>query len=147
MLELIFPYYLWIKAAHVASVVLWLGGQGLLVVLLSSQRRLLAQNGDAAVLSATVQRGLRQVVNPAMLATLLLGATLFFLRGAETLGEPWFQVKLVCVLAMTALHGAIAATAAALRRADRGISAHRLRILQLAGLLLTVTIVSIAVIK
>ncbi len=147
MLELIFPYYLWIKAAHVASVVLWLGGQCVLVVLLSSQRRLVAENGDAAVLNVVVQRGLRQVVNPAMLATLLLGATLFFLRGPETLGEPWFQVKLACVLTMTALHGAIAATAAGLRRADRGVSALRLRTLQLAGLLLTVTIVSIAVIK
>ncbi|WP_077959912.1 CopD family protein [Ensifer adhaerens] len=147
MLELIFPYYLWIKAAHVASVVLWLGGQCLLVVLLSSQRQMLAENGDAAFLSVVVQRGLRQVVNPAMLATLLVGATLFFLRGAETLGEPWFQVKLVCVLAMTALHGAISGTAASLRRGNGKVSAFRVRCLQVSSFALTIAIIFPAIIK
>lgn len=145
MLDLIFPYYLWVKAAHVVSVVVWLGGQCLLVVQLASHRQVLEQQGNADLLSAVEQRCLRLVVNPAMLATLLLGATLFFLRGPELLGEGWFQVKLVCVVAMMALHGAIAATVASLRRET--VSAIRIRALQLAGLMLTAAIVSIAVIK
>lgn len=145
MLDLMFPYYLWVKAAHVVSVVVWLGGQCLLVVLLASHRQVLAQQGNADLLSVVEQRCLRLVVNPAMLATLLLGATLFFLRGQETLGELWFQLKLACVVAMTALHGAIAATVASLRRDI--VSATRIRVLQVSGLALTATIVSLAVIK
>ncbi|HEV7318202.1 MAG TPA: CopD family protein [Ensifer sp.] len=147
MLDLIFPYYLWIKAAHVASVVIWLGGQCLLAVQLGGHRQVLAQGGNADLLAVAEQRSLRLVVNPAMLATLLLGATLFFLRGPESLGEPWFQVKLACVVAMTALHGAIAATAASLRRGDEEVSAGRVRVLQMAGPVLTAAIISIAVIK
>lgn len=146
MMDLLFPYYLWIKAAHVVSVVIWLGGQAVLVAQLASQRQALAEGGGAETLRVIGQRGLRVVINPAMLATLLLGATLFFLRGPELLGEPWFQVKLACVLAMTALHGAITATVSSLRRADR-VSAGRIRMLQAAGLALTVTIISIAIIK
>lgn len=145
MLDLIFPYYLWVKAAHVVSVVVWLGGQCLLVVLLGSHRQVLAQQDNADLLSAVEQRCLRLVVNPAMLATLLLGATLFFLRGPETLGELWFQLKLAGVFAMTGLHGAIAATVASLRHGI--VPATRIRVLQFAGLALTVTIVSLAVIK
>ncbi|MGF6156919.1 putative membrane protein [Ensifer sp. KUDG1] len=147
MMDLPFPYYLWIKAAHVVSVVIWLGGQALLVAQLASQRQALAESGGAETLRVIGQRGLRVVINPAMLATLLLGATLFFLRGPELLGEPWFQVKLACVLAMTGLHGAVAATVSSLRRTDRRVSAGRIRMLQAAGLALTVTIISIAIIK
>ncbi|WP_312367722.1 CopD family protein [Ensifer sp.] len=145
MLDLIFPYYLWVKAAHVVSVVVWLGGQCLLVVQLASHRQALARQGGADLLSEVEQRCLRQVVNPAMLATLLLGATLFFLRGPETLGEGWFQAKLGCIVAMTALHGAIASTVGTLRRGT--VSAARIRWLQLTGLALTAAIVFIAVIK
>lgn len=145
MLDLIFPYYLWFKAAHIVSVIVWLGGQCLLVVQLASHRQVLAQQGNADLLSVVEQRCLRLVINPAMLATLLLGATLFFLRGPELLGEVWFQVKLACIFAMTALHGAIAATVASLRRGI--VSAIRIRLLQFTGLALTVTIVSTAVIK
>lgn len=145
MLDLLFPCYLWFKAAHVVSVIIWLGGQCLLVAQLASHRQVLAQQGNADLLGETEQRCLRLVVNPAMLATLLLGAALFFLRGTETLGEVWFQIKLAFVVAMTALHGAIAATVAALRRDT--VSATRIRVLQLAGFALTVTIVFIAMIK
>ncbi|NVD43119.1 CopD family protein [Ensifer sp. HO-A22] len=145
MLDLIVPYYLWVKAAHVVSVIVWLGGQCLLVVQLASHRQVLARGGDADVLSEVEQRCLRLAVNPAMLATLLLGATLFFLRGPELLGEGWFQAKLAFVVAMMALHGAIAATVASLRRET--VSAIRIRVLQIAGLILTATLVSIAVIK
>ncbi|MNL83757.1 hypothetical protein D3C87_2114910 [compost metagenome] len=70
---------------------------------------------------------------------------LFCVRGTETLGELWFQLKLACVFAMTALHGAIAATIGSLRRGT--ISSARIRVLQLAGFALTATIVSLAVIK
>lgn len=145
MLDLVSPYYLWFKAAHVVSVVVWLGGQCLLVVLLGSHRQVLAQQANADLLRDVEQRCLRLVVNPAMLATLLLGAMLFFLRGTETLGELWFQLKLACVLAMTALHGAIAATVGSLRHDT--VSAARIRVLQVAGLVLTAAIVSLAVIK
>ncbi|WP_244513218.1 MULTISPECIES: CopD family protein [unclassified Ensifer] len=147
MLDLIFPFYLWIKAAHVASVTIWLGGQCLLAAQLGNHRQVLVLGGSADLLAVAEQRSLRLVVNPAMLVALLLGATLFFLRGPETLGEPWFQAKLACVVAMTGLHGAIAATASSLRRADRNVSAVRIRVLQLAGLLLTIAIIFIAIIK
>ncbi|HEV7305811.1 CopD family protein [Ensifer sp.] len=147
MLDLIFPYYLWIKAAHVVAVVVWLGGQCLLANQLAGHHGVLAKGGDAELLGEAEQRSLRLVVNPAMLAALLFGAGLLFLRGMETLGEPWFQVKLACVCAMTALHGAISATAASLRRGDGKVSDLRICCLQLSGLALTVAIIFLAIIK
>lgn len=145
MLDLILPYYLWFKAAHIVSLVIWLGGQCLLVVQLSNHRQVMAQQGDAELLSMVERRSLQQVVNPAMLATLLFGTTLFLMRGPELLEEFWFQVKLTCVFAMAALHGAIAATVSSLRREI--VSGARIRALQFAGVVLTITIISIAIVK
>jgi len=49
------------------------------------------------------RRLLKAIINPAMIATWVLGLWLAWSGG--WLAAPWFHVKLALVLAMTAMHG------------------------------------------
>jgi putative membrane protein len=147
MLDLLAPFYLWIKATHVVAAMLWLGGQCVLLMLLAAHAEILGRNEDAVHLAEVERRCFAIVVNPAMLATLVLGMTLFLLQGPSLLRETWFQIKLPAVVAMAALHGAIAATHGAMRRDGKAPARGRICRLQVAGLALTAAIVSLAVVK
>lgn len=147
MLDFLAPYYLWIKAAHVVSAMLWLGGQCLLLMVLAAHAEALGRNEDGGHLAEVERRCFATVVNPAMLATLVFGMTLFLLQGPGLLRETWFQIKLPAVIAMAALHGAIAATHGAMRRDGKPPARGRIGRLQVAGLALTAAIVSLAVVK
>jgi putative membrane protein len=52
------------------------------------------------------RRLLKAIINPAMIATWVLGFCLAWAGG--WLGAPWFHVKLALVLAMSAVHGLLA---------------------------------------
>lgn len=147
MLDLLAPLYPWIKAAHVIAAMLWLGGQCVLLMLLAAHAELLGRNKDALHLGEVERRCFATVVNPAMLAALVFGMTLFLLQGPALLRESWFQVKLPAVVAMAALHGVMAATHAAMRRDGKPPARGRIGSLQVAGLALTAMIVSLAVVK
>ena len=147
MHEFLTPLYLWIKAAHVFSAMLWLGGQCLLLTVLAAHADALARNEDGAHFAEVERRCLGIVVNPAMLATLVFGMTLFLLQRPALLRESWFQFKLPAVVALTALHGMIAATHGAMRRDGKPPARGRIGRLQVAGLALTAAIVSLAVVK
>lgn len=147
MHEFLAPLYLWIKAAHVLSAMLWLGGQCLLLMVLAAHAEALGRNEDNGRLAEVERRCLGMVVNPAMLATLVLGMTLFLLHGPALLRETWFQIKLPAVVAMAALHGMIAATHGAMRRDGKPPAQGRIGRLQVSGLALTAAIVSLAVVK
>jgi putative membrane protein len=49
------------------------------------------------------RRLLKGIINPAMIATWLLGLTLVWYGGLYW--QPWFHAKLVLVLVMSAVHG------------------------------------------
>jgi uncharacterized membrane protein len=101
--------YLLVKAAHVASVLLFIGG-------LFSQSFAVAagQRGNAATVTL-VRHWDRYVTVPAMLVVWLTGAVIAA-EGAW-FGSPWLWGKLVFVLALTGLHGV---QSGRLRRLQRG---------------------------
>jgi putative membrane protein len=103
--------YLWVKAVHVASVLLFIGG------LFSQAFAVVAgQRGDAGTV-ALVSRWDSRVTVPAMLCVWLTGAAIAA-EGAW-FGSPWLWVKLGFVLALTGLHGIQAGRLRRLRRDER----------------------------
>ena len=95
--------YDWIKAAHVVAMVAWMAGLFYLPRLFVYH----AERGTpGSELDATFQvmerRLLRAIMNPAMIATWVLGLLLVGLGGWWTAG--WFHVKFLGVLALTAFH-------------------------------------------
>lgn len=87
--------YLWLKAVHVAAVLIFIGGLFAQSFAVAGQR-----DGGTVVL---VSGWDRRVTVPAMLLVWLTGATIAA-EGAW-FGSPWLWAKLAFVLALTGLHG------------------------------------------
>src|SRR4051812_11647375 len=95
--------YLWLKALHVIAVIAWMAGMLYLP-------RLFVYHCDAEVGSRQSEtfkvmerRLLRAIINPAMIATWVLGLWLAYESGFFKAG--WLQAKFALVVAMSAVHG------------------------------------------
>jgi putative membrane protein len=95
--------YLWLKAVHVIAVIAWMAGMLYLP-------RLFVYHCDAEVGSRQSEtfkvmerRLLRAIINPAMIATWVLGLWLAYESGFFKAG--WLHAKLALVIAMSAIHG------------------------------------------
>ena len=99
-------YYDWIKALHIVSVMAWMAGMLYLP-------RLYVYHADARLgseLSETLKvmerRLLRAIINPAMIASFVFGIWMIVLV-PEYLEETWLQLKIVALVGMTGIHGAL----------------------------------------
>jgi putative membrane protein len=97
--------YLWLKALHVIAIIAWMAG-------LLYLPRLFVYHCDAApgsVQSETFKvmerRLLRAIMNPAMIAAWVLG--LWLAWSGNWFSAPWFHGKLLLVVALSGVHGAL----------------------------------------
>ena len=95
--------YLWLKAFHVIAVIAWMAGMLYLP-------RLFVYHCDAPVGSQQSEtfkvmerRLLKAIINPAMIATWVLGLILVWQGGWITSG--WLHAKLALVIGLSAVHG------------------------------------------
>jgi putative membrane protein len=98
--------YLWLKALHIIAVIAWMAGMLYLPRLFVYHAA--AQPGSelSETFKTMERRLLKLIINPAMIATWLLGLSLIWLMGKEAFAQSgWLHAKLVLVLAMTGLHG------------------------------------------
>jgi putative membrane protein len=95
--------YLWLKAVHVIAVIAWMAGMLYLPRLFVYHCDAEPGSRQSETFKVMERRLLRIIINPAMLASWVLGLWLAWDRGLWAVG--WFQAKLVLVLAMSALHG------------------------------------------
>ncbi|MFZ4531366.1 MAG: protoporphyrinogen oxidase HemJ [Alsobacter sp.] len=98
--------YEWIKALHVLAVIAWMAG-------LLYLPRLFVYHADQSAGSATSEtfkvmerRLLKAIMTPAMIVTWLAGLWLAWSAGWWSAG--WFHGKLLLVLGLSAMHGAMA---------------------------------------
>lgn len=109
MLDFLLPYYSWIKALHIISVISWMAGMFYLprLFVYHAER---AEVGSELDLTFQVmeQKLLRFIINPAMIATWVFGLTMVALGGFD-FSTVWTWVKIVCVLLMSAMHGWLSA--------------------------------------
>lgn len=97
--------YLWIKSFHLIAVMAWMAGMMYLP-------RLYVYHTDAPVGSVQSEkfklmegRLLRGIINPAMIATFLLGGLLLLTPGVIDWSAWWIWLKLALVLALSGIHG------------------------------------------
>ncbi len=98
------PAYPWIKVAHIVSVIAWMAG-------LLYLPRLFVYHADAApgsdkseTFKLMERRLLRGIMNPAMIATYVLGIALAATPGLVDWSMGWMWVKLVGVVGLTLYH-------------------------------------------
>jgi protoporphyrinogen IX oxidase len=95
--------YLWLKAFHIIAVIAWMAGMLYLPRLFVYHAAVEAGSGQSETFKVMEWRLLKLIINPAMIATWVLGLLLVWLGGWYTSG--WLHAKLALVIAMSVVHG------------------------------------------
>lgn len=139
-------YYPLIKALHIISVMAWMAGMLYLP-------RLFVYHADAKTgseLSETLKtmerRLIRAIINPAMIASFVFGVWMLVLV-PEYLEESWMQWKLLALVAMTAMHGAMSRWRRFFERDANILSAKFFRVMNEVPTVLMIAIVLLVVLK
>jgi putative membrane protein len=97
--------YPWTKAFHVISVIAWMAGMFYLPRLYVYHCEVDPGSAESERFKVMEARLLKQIINPAMIATWTFGVMLVFTPGVLDWSAGWWHVKLTAVLAMSGLHG------------------------------------------
>jgi protoporphyrinogen IX oxidase len=106
-LSFLAPFYLWIKAFHVISMVAWMAGMFYLPRLYVYHCEVAAGSAESERFKVMERRLLRQIINPAMGATWLFGILLVLTPGVIDWAAGWWHAKLTAVILMSGFHGAL----------------------------------------
>ena len=99
--------YPWTKAFHIVSMVAWMAGMFYLPRLFVYHCELQKGSAESERFKVMEYRLLRQITNPAMVATWTFGILLVLTPGIIDWSAPWWHVKLIAVLLMSGFHGAL----------------------------------------
>ena len=100
--------YPWTKALHVISLIAWMAGMFYLPRLYVYHCGLVPGSAESERFKVMERRLLKQIINPAMIATWLFGVLLVLTPGVvDWAHDGWWYVKLGMVLLMSGFHGAM----------------------------------------
>ncbi len=100
--------YPWVKSFHIISMVAWMAGMFYLPRLYVYHCDTRPGSAESERFKVMERRLLKQIINPAMIATFAFGILLILTPGVIDWSWGWWHVKIAAVIAMTALHGAFA---------------------------------------
>ena len=103
--------YEWIKAFHIIAVIAWMAGMLYLPRLFVYHCAAEIGSVQSETFKVMEQRLLRGIINPAMIATWVLGLWLAWLGPDSRYGwfaSSWLWAKIILVLALSAVHGLLA---------------------------------------
>ncbi len=142
--------YDWIKAFHLIAVISWMAGMLYLPRLFVYHCGAEPGSVQSETFKVMERRLLRAIINPAMIATWLLGVWLGWLGPDSRWGwfaSGWLQAKIVLVLALSAMHGLFARWVKDFA-ADRNRHSQRFyRIINEVPTIIMIGIVILAVVK
>lgn len=95
--------YLWLKAFHIVAVIAWMAGMLYLPRLFVYHCAALPGSQQSETFKVMERRLLKLIINPAMIATWVLGLWLAWEGGWFRSG--WLHGKLALVVAMSIVHG------------------------------------------
>lgn len=105
MLATLYP---WTKALHVISLIAWMAGMFYLPRLYVYHCGLVVGSAESERFKVMERRLLKQIINPAMIATWVFGVLLVLTPGVvDWAQDGWWYVKLTMVLLMSGFHGAM----------------------------------------
>jgi putative membrane protein len=104
-LSFLVPAYPWLKAFHVISVIAWMAGMLYLPRLYVYHCDVAPGSAESERFKVMERRLLKQIINPAMMATWTFGFLLVLTPGVISWHWGWWDVKFASVLLLSAFHG------------------------------------------
>ena len=138
--------YPWIKAFHVVAVIAWLAGLLYLPRLFVYHAEAGAGSPTAVTFETMERRLLKAIMNPAMIATWVLGLSLLFLEPGW-MSNGWLHVKLTCVIGLTIAHHMLARWQKDFAQGNNRRSARFYRVANEVPTVLMVVIVIMVIVK
>lgn len=137
--------YDWIKAFHVIAVIAWMAGMLYLPRLFIYHCDAEKGSGQSETFKVMEQRLLKVIINPAMVASWVLGLWLVWAGGWHKSG--WFLAKFLAVVALSAAHGYFSASVRAFAE-DRNTKDQRhWRLVNEVPTVLMIAIVILVIVK
>jgi putative membrane protein len=97
--------YPWIKALHIVSMVAWMAGMFYLPRLFVYHCEVPRGSAESERFKVMERRLLKQIINPAMIATFVFGILLVLTPGVIDWSAGWWHVKMLGIVMMSAFHG------------------------------------------
>ncbi len=140
--------YGWVKALHIIAIIAWMAGMLYLPRLFVYHCEADPGSRQSETFKLMERRLLRIIINPAMIATWLLGLWLIWLVWQSGMNRAhWLEAKIVLVLAMSGVHGVFVRCVKDFA-ADRNRRSQKyFRILNEIPTILMIAIVILAVVK
>lgn len=107
MSDFLLQHYFTIKALHIIAVISWMAGLLYLPRLYVYHCGAKPKTEMYETFMVMEYRLLKYIMNPAMIATFILGLVLMWINGLTTLGG-WFHAKILFVFILVAVHGMLA---------------------------------------
>ncbi len=98
--------YLWVKALHIIAVIAWMAGMLYLPRIYVYHCAAEPGSAQSETFKVMERRLLRAIVNPAMIASWLLG--LLLVAHLDAWSEPWMHGKFALLLGMQLIHAGFA---------------------------------------
>jgi len=99
--------YPWIKSAHVMSIIAWMAGMFYLPRLYVYHCETQRGSVESERFKVMERRLLKQIINPAMIASWIFGVLLIATPGVIDWSSGWWHIKFTAVLLMSGFHGAL----------------------------------------
>lgn len=141
------PFYPWLKAFHIISMVAWMAGMLYLPRLFVYHCGAPAGSDQSETFKVMERRLLRAIINPAMIATWIFGLSLLSIPGVVDWTKGYMHAKLVLVLILSGLHGLLARWRRAFAEDRNTHSARFYRVFNEIPTLLLIGIVILIVVK
>lgn len=100
------PFLLYAKSLHVIAVMAWMAGLFYLPRLYVYHCGLVRGSVESERFKVMERRLLKQIMNPAMMATWGFGIILILTPGAVDWSSGWWWIKFISVILMSGFHGA-----------------------------------------
>jgi len=136
---------LWVKALHVISIIAWMAGLLYLPRLFVYHAMAEPGSRQSETFKVMEWRLLKFIINPAMIATWVLGLWLAWEGGLFRSG--WLHAKLAAVVALSAVHGYLAGAVRRFAEDSNRKSARHWRIVNEIPTLLMIVIVVLVIVK
>jgi protoporphyrinogen IX oxidase len=138
-------YIPWFLAFHIIAVITWMSGLLYLPRLFVYHTQTTPGSEGSERFKVMERKLLRGIINPSMIAVWILGPLLAWLTGAYL--DLWLQLKVVLVIALSAMHGMMVGYWKAFRDDRNRHSERFFRIFNEIPALLMVLIVILVVVK